>query len=81
MKEIIKKIFHPGINTSFESIGLLMVRIIVGAFMLTHGFGKLMMLLGGNTAMFPDPIGIGATASLFLIVLAKFYALFFLILV
>lgn len=80
MKAIIKKIFHPGINTYFESIGLLIVRIIVGAFMLTHGFGKLMILLDGAYAMFPDPLGIGASASLFLIVLAEFLCSIFLIL-
>lgn len=80
MKAIIKKIFHPGINTYFESIGLLIVRIIVGAFMLTHGFGKLMILLDGASAMFPDPLGIGASASLFLIVLAEFVCSILLIL-
>lgn len=80
MKAIIKKIFHPGINFYFESIGLLVVRIIIGAFMLTHGIGKLMMLLGGNSAMFPDPLGIGASASLLLIVLAEFVCSIFLIL-
>ncbi len=79
MKAIIKKIFHPGINTYFESIGLLVVRIVIGAFMLTHGIGKLMMLLGGDSTMFPDPLGIGASASLFLIVLAEFVCSIFLI--
>jgi putative oxidoreductase len=39
--------------------------------MLTHGLPKLQNLLGGNFE-FGDPIGIGATPSLFLAVIGEF---------
>jgi putative oxidoreductase len=53
-------------------LGLLILRLGAGGLMLTHGYGKLQMLRAGKFADFPDPIGIGSTASLWLIVLAEF---------
>ncbi len=75
------KIFHPGSQTSFESLGLLILRLIVGVFMLTHGFGKLLMLLGinGDPSLFPDPLRIGSVASLAMIVFAEFFCSIFLL--
>lgn len=55
-----------------NSTGLLILRLGIGAYMLTHGWGKLQMLLGGQYDKFPDPIGFGAAVSLVLIVLAEF---------
>jgi len=46
------------------SIGLLALRVGFGGYMLTHGWGKLGMLLDGKTADFPDPLGLGGTLSL-----------------
>ena len=40
--------------------------------MLTHGWGKLQMMLAGNFDKFPDPIGVGSSLSLVLIVVAEF---------
>ena len=40
--------------------------------MLTHGVGKLQMLIDGGAARFPDPIGIGGPASLVLATAAEF---------
>lgn len=54
------------------SIGLLILRLGIGGFMLTHGWGKLQMLLAGNFDMFGDPIGLGKPLSLFLVVMAEF---------
>jgi putative oxidoreductase len=46
------------------SVGLLIYRLIFGGFMLVgHGWGKL-MTFGENASGFPDPLGIGSTASL-----------------
>jgi putative oxidoreductase len=50
----------------------LILRLMLGVFMLTHGYPKLQQLLSGNT-QFADPIGIGATASLYLTVFAEFF--------
>jgi len=40
-----------------NSIGLLILRTGIGGCMLTHGFGKLQMLLVGDFDTFGDPIG------------------------
>ena len=57
-----------------SSIGLLILRVGIGGFMMTHGWGKLQMLFAGDFEKFGDPIGIGAKLSLFLIVCAEFFA-------
>lgn len=54
------------------SLGLLIIRLGFGGYMLTHGLGKLQMLISGEAAKFPDPIGIGGPASLVLITVAEF---------
>jgi putative oxidoreductase len=56
----------------WNSLGLLILRLGVGGYMLTHGWPKFRMLLDGNFAIVGDPIGIGATASSVLIVFAEF---------
>ncbi len=55
-----------------SSIGLLVLRLGGGGFMLLHGWGKLQMLMAGEFEKFADPIGLGNTLSLVLIVLAEF---------
>ena len=52
------------------AIGLLVLRLGIGGYMLSHGVGKLRMLLDG--AEFADPIGIGNSASLLLVTGAEF---------
>lgn len=60
-----------GIKDTSLSIGLLLLRAGVGSYMLTHGFGKLTMLLNGDE--FPaDPLGMGKGLTLFVAVLAEF---------
>lgn len=53
-------------------IGLLLLRLIAGGFMLTHGYPKLVMLVSGAGAQFPNPIGLGGTFSLVLAVFSEF---------
>jgi putative oxidoreductase len=55
-----------------NSIGLLVLRLGLGGYLVTHGWGKLQMLLAGNFAQFGDPIGLGATPSLVLVMFAEF---------
>lgn len=54
------------------SIGLLVLRVGIGGYMLTHGWGKLQMVLAGDFGSFGDPIGLGSGLSLVLITLAEF---------
>lgn len=55
------------------SIGLLILRVGIGGYMLSHGWGKLQMLLAGDFDKFGDPIGLGSGLSLALIVTAEFF--------
>ena len=61
------------------SWGLAILRVLVSVLMLTHGYPKLVTLLGSAPIQFPDPIGIGATASLALTVFAEFLCSIFII--
>ncbi len=54
------------------SIGLLTLRLGVGGYLITHGWGKLQMLIGGGAARFGDPVGLGSTLSLALVTLSEF---------
>jgi len=73
MKKIINFFFNPGDHAVTTSSALLLLRLIVGVFMLTHGVGKFMMLVGDGPIRFVDPIGLGVTASLILVVFAEVF--------
>ena len=55
-----------------QSIGLLILRVGIGGYMLTHGWGKLQMVLAGDFGKFGDPIGLGSGLSLVLVTIAEF---------
>lgn len=80
MKNLLRLLFSSGDYSRSVSLSLLLIRLIVGSFMLTHGYGKLLLLLGGGPIQFADPIGMGMTASLVLAVFAEFFCSLFLIL-
>jgi len=68
---MIKKILNPGNYPKNIDLVLLILRVVGGSIMLTHGLGKFSKLLGDDPIHFADPIGIGATASLALTVFAE----------
>ena len=47
-------------------VGLLILRVFVGAMMLTHGMAKL-LTFSELSLVFPDPLGVGSTMSLLLL--------------
>lgn len=51
-------------------LGLLILRVVMGAAMITHGWPKFQKVLAGNF-QFGDPVGIGPEASLILAVFAE----------
>jgi putative oxidoreductase len=53
-------------------LGLLILRLGIGGLMLTHGWGKLQMVLAGDFDKFGDPIGLGSGPSLVLVTSAEF---------
>jgi len=55
------------------SIALLIMRLGIGALMLTHGWPKLMRLIEGGEIVFRDPLGIGVVTSLIFATLAEFF--------
>ena len=65
-----KRIFSTNINSDAVSFSLLITRIAIGLFMLTHGLPKLQTLMSGHIK-FADPFGIGATPSLVMSVFAE----------
>lgn len=73
MKTLLRKLFDTGNYPDSISISLLFLRVTIGILMLTHGFGKFLMLTGDSPIEFADPIGLGVTASLALAVFAEFF--------
>ena len=59
-------------NELSTSIGLLILRLGIGGYLITHGWGKLQMLLAGGAEKFGDPIGLGPTLSLALVTMSEF---------
>jgi len=76
---MMKSIFDPGNYTQKANFALLILRVAIGIFMLTHGMGKFYKLFGDEPIAFADPIGIGVTASLVLAVFAEVFCSVFLI--
>lgn len=72
-------IFKPGNYPPTVNLALLILRIGVGLLMLTHGLDKFDTLMGGEPIKFPDPIGVGTTASLALAIFAELLCSVFLI--
>lgn len=71
---MIKKIFDPGNNSYVVNASLLALRVWVGlAMLINHGADKLKHF-SDTAPNFPDPLGIGHTASLALAVFAEFFA-------
>ncbi|WP_425637035.1 DoxX family protein [Algoriphagus yeomjeoni] len=59
-------------KTVLEDIGLLVLRLGAGGMILTHGYPKLMRLIGDDPIKFMDFLGIGPVVSLTLAVFAEF---------
>ena len=71
MTQITKNIFNSGAYTNKVSMALLLLRVVIGVFMLTHGLGKLEKLFGSEPIQFPDLFGMGGTATLALAVFSE----------
>lgn len=66
-----KRTFDTTLNQTAVDTGLLILRIGIACFMLTHGWPKLMKLLEGGEIQFLDPFGLGATPSFILAIFAE----------
>ena len=70
---IMRKMFQTGTSEEYLDILVLVLRICLAAFMLTHGGPKLSKLLAGGEIQFADPFGMGPALSLGLVVFAEFF--------
>ena len=70
---MIKELFNTTFNTKLVNVWLLLLRVFTAAFMLSHGYPKLVKLMEGGEIKFADPIGIGPEASLILAVFSEFF--------
>ncbi len=68
-----KSLFQTGTREESLNVLILILRICIAAFMITHGWPKFLKLLEGGEIQFGDPIGLGATVSLILVVFAEFF--------
>lgn len=55
----------------FQDLGLLLVRLLSGGMMLTHGLPKIDRLMGEGPVKFADPFGLGPEISLVLVLFAE----------
>lgn len=66
-----KRIFNTNYNHQALDFALLLLRVVISVFMLTHGLAKLNVLLSGAEIKFGDPIGLGVKTSFYLTVFAE----------
>ena len=66
-----KRFFSTSVSEFYANVCLLLVRISVGSFLLTHGLPKLSRLTSGEEIKFADPFGFGPFFSLVLVVFAE----------
>jgi len=67
-----KKLFNVSVSENQLGIALLLIRVFVAVFMLTHGVPKLGRLFSGEEIKFMDFMGMGPVVSLALAVFAEF---------
>jgi putative oxidoreductase len=68
-----KDFFSIKYSDKLLHVWLLIYRVVVSAFMLTHGLPKLYRFFGDQEIRFADPLGIGVIPSLVLVVFAEFF--------
>ena len=69
-KKLLKSLLSEPDSSSAKSLVLLLARIIFGALFLTHGITK-MHIYSEMPELFPNPIGLGSTLSLWLVLFAE----------
>ena len=75
-----KKLFSTRVSDNAFAFAMLVLRLGAGGLMMiNHGFGK-MKNFSAMANSFSDPIGIGTTASLSLVIFAEFFCAAFIIL-
>jgi putative oxidoreductase len=68
-----RRIFNINLNQNQVSFALLVLRVVIGCFMLVHGLPKLHTLVAGGQIQFADPIGVGQIPSMILAIFAEVF--------
>ena len=68
--KLLRFLFHEPEASSTKSIVILLARIIFGFLFLSHGIAKWQNFIGASD-LFPDPLGLGATLSMWLVLFAE----------
>lgn len=69
-KRLLNSLFYEPVSSSAKSFVILLARIIFGFMFLSHGIAKL-HIYSEIPDTFPDPIGLGSTLSLWLVLFAE----------
>ena len=69
-EKFLKFLFHEPEASATKSMIILLARIIFGFLFLNHGIAKWHTFIDSSD-MFPDPIGVGATLSMWLVLFAE----------
>ncbi|MFM8433105.1 MAG: DoxX family protein, partial [Bacteroidota bacterium] len=64
---------------NLQDVGLLLLRVCVSLFMMTHGWGKIEKLMAGGEMEFFDFLGMGPTITLVLTIMGEFIAPLFIL--
>ena len=75
----IKKCLFNRADVAYQESAELILRVVLGAFMLTHGWGKFVSF-SEKSSVFPDPLGLGSPLSMGLATFAEFFCSILLIL-
>ena len=70
-RNTMKRIFNTNYNHQSLDLALLILRVGASWLMLTHGWGKVNMVMSGGAIQFADPIGLGMATSLYLAIFAE----------
>lgn len=68
-----KNLLDPGKYPDKIHFVLLLLRVTAGIFMITHGITKVERLMADGPAQFADPLGLGVTTSLILVVFSEVF--------
>ena len=74
-----KQIFNPYSGSSARDFAFLLLRIVVGLLLITHGYPKLQKLLSGNEIQFASVFGMSQKLSLAMAMFAEFFCAIFLL--
>lgn len=75
-----KSLLYTKFSQKYMNVTIMLVRICIGAFMLTHGIPKFARFFADDPISFIDPFGIGEATTLAVVVFAEVFCSIFIML-